>query len=89
MSRSSKPRRLSPDELIAAVIKFNESHKVGDRVRVWPGTRPGRSEVVVITAPGAYVLGGHSAVVRVTGGHGCIALDHVGAADVGEGGAAS
>lgn len=74
--------RLAPAPLGARLeaqcARFNAEHPVGSTIRVWPGAVNERPPVpVTVVAPGAYVLGGHTAVVRVTGGHGCIALSHV------------
>lgn len=61
---------------------FNVAHPVGSTIRVWPGAmHDGPGTLVTIIMPGAYVLSGHTAVVQVNGGHGCIALDHVEPAD--------
>ena len=69
---------LSALMMAKACAAFNRAHPVGSTIRVWPGARgdgPGR--LVQVAHPGAYVLGGHTAVVQVTGGHGCIRLDFV------------
>ncbi len=64
--------------LQAACDRFMQSHKVGDTIRAWPGAMGvGPGELVIIRPPGAYVLSGHTAVVQVSGGHGCIALSHI------------
>ncbi|MFY9293299.1 MAG: hypothetical protein WAP03_21760 [Methylorubrum rhodinum] len=55
---------------------FNAKHRVGDTIHVWPGPIEGEPVPVKIRFP-AQVLGGHTPVVYVTGGHGCIALSHV------------
>lgn len=70
--------RPTPKAMQAAVDGFNRRYQVGDEIRVWPGVRQGDPKVVTIVEPGAYILGGHTAVVQVTGGHGSIALSHVG-----------
>lgn len=77
------PKRPSPKAMQQACDLFNSKHPVGSDVLVWPGfthdhegsSIAGRDAKVV--APGAYVMGGHTAVVQVDGGHGCIALNHV------------
>jgi hypothetical protein len=56
---------------------FNAKHKVGDTIHVWPGTFIVPPVPRQITEPGAHVLSGHTAVVQVAGGRGCIALSHV------------
>lgn len=71
------PKRQSPAKMQAECDRFNSEHIVGSFIRVAPGARDGERKVVQIVKPGAYVMGGHTAVVQVTGGHGCIALSHV------------
>lgn len=56
---------------------FNAAYKLGELIWVYPAERGGRLEEVSIVAPGARVLGRHTAVVQVSGRHGCIALTHV------------
>ena len=76
----SARRHQKPDigALTVACERFNDAHKFGQTIKVWPGAiGAGEPREVKICMPGAYVLGGHTAVVQVTGGHGCIALDHV------------
>lgn len=63
--------------------RFNKRTPVGSKIRVWPGAvHDGPGQVVTVREPGAYILSGHTAVVQVSGGHGCIALTH--AAPAGE-----
>lgn len=58
----------------AAVQKWNQAHPVGTEVTV----RKDAGDVVTGTAiSAAYVLGGHTAVIHVTGISGCYALDRV------------
>ena len=71
-------RRSKSEMLQAECNRFMQNHTVGDTIRVWTSIAfDGPGDLVTIVAPGAYVLGGHTAVVQVTGGHGCIALSHV------------
>lgn len=56
---------------------FNRENPIGSTIKVWPGARTGDPLDVQIVEPGAYIMSGHTAVVQVTGGHGCIALTHV------------
>lgn len=56
---------------------FNASHKPGDVIMCWPGVREGLPVERTVREPGAVILSGHTAVVYVTGGGGCIALSHV------------
>lgn len=59
------------------VDSFNAAHKVGDTVRVWTGQREGEPKERTIREPGAVILSGHTPVVYVAGGGGCVALTHV------------
>ena len=56
--------------------KFNAHYPIGTWVTFWTGVRegPGRRGQ---TRCEAYVLGGHTAVVQITGMRGAIALTHV------------
>lgn len=56
---------------------FNAKFSIGSTILVHPGTLRDDPIVTQVAAPGAYVLGGHTAVVQVEGRHGCIALTHV------------
>ncbi len=69
-------RKLSVKAMAAKVEAFNARHKVGDTILVWPGVREGEPVPVQIRFE-AQILSGHTPVVYVTGGHGCIALTHV------------
>ena len=69
-------KRVKIHELQAAVEQFNRYHQPGDTVRVWTGPREGEGRLVQ-TVAAAFILGGHTPVVYVTGGHGCVALTHV------------
>ncbi|WP_172373340.1 hypothetical protein [Mesorhizobium sp. NZP2234] len=60
----------------AACDAFNATHAVGDVIRCWTGPREGAPVLRVIKAP-AEILRGHTAVVFVSGGGGCIALSHI------------
>lgn len=55
---------------------WNKAHPVGTAVRYWTGVRVGEG-CVGTTRSHADVLGGHTAVVWVTGHSACIALTHV------------
>lgn len=70
-------RKLSRRSMEQQCEAFNARHKIGDEIRVWPGARDGDTVPRIIVEPGAYVLGGHTAVVQVSRGGGCIALTHV------------
>ncbi|HEY3887771.1 MAG TPA: hypothetical protein VGL73_04300 [Caulobacteraceae bacterium] len=64
-------------EMASQCEAFNARFAIGAEIWVFPGDVRGRMEAVRVVEPGAYVLSGHTAVVQVTGGHGCIALSHV------------
>ena len=71
-------RHLTPAIRARMVDRFNARHQVGDWLLVWPGVMgDGPGELVQVREPGARVLGDHTPVVFVTGGHGCIDLLHV------------
>ena len=72
-----RPPRLSPQAMQARCDVFNKLHKVGATIKVWTGAREGEPVERTIVEPGAYVMGGHTPVVQVSGGGGCIALTHV------------
>jgi hypothetical protein len=55
---------------------WNASNPVGTPVRYWTGAREGEGQTGE-TRSTARVLGGHTAVVWVTGHDACIALTHV------------
>lgn len=61
---------------LKVVDEFNAAHPVGTRVRYWRGVREGEGAVGQ-TPCEAWLLGGHSPVVRITGTSGAIALTHV------------
>jgi hypothetical protein len=73
--RMSKPQ--TAKQMQAACARFNADHPIGSSIKVRPGAFVGPLQTVEIVRPGAYILGGHTPVVQVTGGHGCIALTHV------------
>jgi hypothetical protein len=63
--------------------RFNAEHPEGTRVRFWPGARwgdDGETELPAkkgLTRSAAWLLGGHTPVVMVTGQAGGVALTHV------------
>jgi hypothetical protein len=75
MAARHKHRQVSVMQ--ARCDRFNAAHPVGAVIRVWPGTREGEPVEVQVRTPGACILSGHTDVVYVTSGHGCISLDHV------------
>ena len=74
---SRRPKALSPAAMQKRCDAFNARFKVGACIFVWPGARAGDPVPRVIAEPGAYVLSGHTPVVQIAGGGGCIALTHV------------
>lgn len=68
--------RPSTKQMQAQCDAFNKRHAVGDTIHVWTGPREGTPVERTIRAP-ACILSGHTAVVYVNGGGGCIALSHV------------
>ena len=75
-ARARRSKRQSPAQMQAVCDAFNAKHVVGGTIRVWPGLIEGEPIAVEIRYP-AQILSGHTPVVYVTGGHGCIALSHV------------
>ena len=69
--------RQTAEDMEVACRAFNATNPVGATIRVWPGAVGEAAADVQIKEPGAYVLSGHTPVVQVSGGHGCIALSHV------------
>lgn len=63
-------------EIAAEVEAFNAMVPVGTPVRFWPGVRNAEPKLGNVRSK-AWVLGGHTAVVKVTGYAGGIALSHV------------
>ena len=72
-----QPPRPSPASMARQFEAFNARHAVGDTIHVWSGPREGKPVAVKIAHP-AQIMGGHTAVVYVTGERrGSIALSHV------------
>lgn len=69
-------KRPSLAKMQTACDRFNAKHAVGDTIYVWTGPIEGKPVERIIRYP-ASILGGHTPVVYVTGGGGCIALSHV------------
>jgi hypothetical protein len=67
---SEKP--MSAAHMEAECERFNAAS-----IKVYPGATTEQSVDVQVVKPGAYVMSGHTAVVQVSGNHGCIALTHV------------
>lgn len=55
---------------------FNKKNPVGTPVQYWTGVKEGPGKTGA-TRSEAQVLGGHTAVVWITGCVGCVALSHV------------
>lgn len=69
-------KRQTPKQMQDACDRFNARHAVGDTIKCWTGIREGEPVERVVKYP-ACILSGHTAVVYVTGGGGCVALTHV------------
>lgn len=69
-------KRRSVEQMQRECDAFNKIYQVGDLIQVHPGAIMDPPVEVAITSR-AYVLGDHTPVVGVTGGHGCVALSHV------------
>jgi len=68
--------RQTPAQMNRAVEKFNKTVPVGTLLRVWKGARSGNPTLEArVEQPGAFILSGHTAVVKIPGD--CIALTHV------------
>lgn len=76
MNHPNRPKRRSLEKMQRECDLFNRIYKVGQTISVHPGAITASPVTVTIVEP-AYVLSGHTPVVQVTGGHGCIALSHV------------
>lgn len=73
-------RRPSLAKMQAQCDAFNAKHAVGDTIYCWTGQIEDPPVPRTIRSP-ACVLSGHTAVVYVLGGGGCIALMHVAGSD--------
>lgn len=73
-----------PGDVTRCVVNFNDRVEVGTRVHYWLGPRIGYhpphrqfAPREGVTASIAWALGGHTAVVKIEGVAGAIALTHV------------
>ena len=71
------PRRKALATMRHDCAEFNARHPIGSPLLAWFATRDDPPTPVEVIEPGATVLNGHTAVVWVTGGRGCVALTHV------------
>jgi hypothetical protein len=69
------PARVQRD-FTKLIDDFNATYPVGSSILVHTGTLQDPAVEVEVRDP-AQVLGGHTPVVYVTGGKGCVALTHV------------
>lgn len=76
-ANARRPRQLSAAAMQAMCERFNAEHPIGSEIKVWTGPREGAPAPRIVRDPGACILGGHTPVVYVSGGGGCIALTHV------------
>lgn len=68
--------RMTPEQAQRVVDQFNKTVPIGTPIRIWAGRREGPpTRETTVDAPGAFLLGGHTAVVKVPGNS--IALTHV------------
>lgn len=75
----TRPARQSPAQMQAACDRFNARHKPGDTITVYTGLIGENPKSAQVRWP-AEIMGGHTAVVYVTGAaHGAIALTHTAA----------
>lgn len=72
----SPPKRPTQAQMLKACHDFNVRHQVGDTITVYTGLIGENPQEVQIRYA-AQILSGHTAVVYVTGGAGCVALTHV------------
>lgn len=71
-----RSKRRSVEQMQRECDAFNRLYKPGQTIQVHPGAITDTPiEVTIVEA--AHVLSGHTPVVQVSGGYGCIALDHV------------
>ena len=69
-------KRQTPTQMNRAVEKFNAAVPVGTLIRAWKGAKIGNPTLEArVEQPGAFVLSGHTPVVKIPGD--CIALTHV------------
>lgn len=74
---TSRPRNFAAlARMQAKCERFNQTYKVGDEIVVYFGLKGENPQTVRIRHP-AQVLSGHTPVVYVDGGRGCVALTHV------------
>lgn len=72
--RVERGRSLGSDTIL--VDDFNALHPPGTKVRIWSGIRgEGDAIETVVEAPGAFLLGGHTPVIKVPGD--AVAMTHV------------
>ena len=71
-----QPPRPNLKRMQADCDAFNAKFQVGSTIFCWPGVREGEPVERTVRFP-AQIMGGHSAVVYVAGGGGCVQLSHV------------
>lgn len=72
----NRPKPPSPSQLLKQVNHWNEHHAIGDHVRHFPVL--GDTNYTVERIAGvAYILGDHTAVVKLSARAGCFALDNL------------
>lgn len=70
----NRPKPKTAEQLAKEVATFNQQVKEGDTVIV---TMDDKSTVETVTESEAFVMGGHSAMVRMSGIRGAYLLDRV------------
>jgi len=73
MPQNQTPTKPTPSQLLRECNDWNEFHPIGTRVEYYPVL--GRDQFTICRTDGlAYILGDHSAVIRLRGRAGCFAL---------------
>lgn len=70
------PPRPNLKKMTTDCAKFNARYPVGAVIQCWTGPIEGKPVERIVRLP-AQIMGGHSAVVYVEGGGGCVLLSHV------------
>lgn len=69
-------RQPTTEQMQAQCDAFNAAHPVGSPIEVWTGLIEGAPKAAKVREP-AQILSGHTAVVYIDVGRGCVALTHV------------
>lgn len=71
----NRPARQTQGQMQAACDRFNATYRVGDTITVYTGLIGENPRHAHVRYP-AEIMGGHTPVVYVSGGRGCIVLTH-------------